>query len=1028
MTLGATLRSAALAACSTSALILAGCATTGDKVSALDNFNVGRDAAGELCTATRASRDPAVSGLFNPSFAITCRSVAASRTQGFVRLLRDDEAVAAVEASLACGEAREVALRGGGRARASRCVDRTIGGETLVLRVRTGDATIIGSGLLSIALPLEEAVRRVAGGAAGPAADTGSVDIAALAPPPSAGQSAAAATDFDPAVALQQGIAFNHRGLHVEASRLLNDALSRLPADSDPGLRAELLLEAGLADSNISFTDAADQHFADAGALLASGSPRNFLVRKRDTYRALDLLNRRQFRRALAALAPLVAGRANDQPLLDAAVLRSLNQRGGRDLSRSVAVPEMEGLYQLVLDTQANWARSVALLALGDTAASATALAAADAAFRPLAAERIDQGAILWLKARLDRQRGRLAARRGDWPLAVASFDAAIEALSRGALARGGSGTEPAIAEMRLERATLVDRRGAPPEEVMAAYAEAVDALIEAGSPGAVTPTGLDKYLDLLVADSGHGAEAGQERFFRALQAVGEPAVARQISRIENVVSADPAISGKVRERAELEREITRLRYQIADSDPAGGEAIAALEKERRAAQDRLVALDTQLAGHTALGIAENRPASIAEVRSALRPGEVFLKIAQLNRTAYGILIAADGTQIYKIEAPVADLARLATRIRDSIDGRLDQDKLVPFDVGASYALFRLVLGPAADRLLAAKAIVLDPAGPLERLPAGVLVTDRASVDRYEAGRKEGRSFDFSKVAFLAARVAVSTAVSPRSFLVVRGLPQSRAAKPFIGFAEHEPPATGPRFASASPVAVGSVCSVEFEALRELATRMRPIDRQEVRIAAGALGAPSSPIVAGGEFSDSAVRGRGDLDQYKVLHFATHGLEEGVWGCSKSPPALVTSFGDGNSDGLLSFDEIAALRLDANLVVLSACDTGSGIRSQSLARRFGQEEAGSTLQGLVRAFLAANSRAVLATHWEVPQREGTLDFMRDFYAHARTDSIGEAMQAAQRDLIARPEVSHPFYWGAFFLVGDSSKSVLGRGV
>jgi CHAT domain len=1026
MTLGAALRSAVLAACSTSALILGGCATTRDEVSSLDNFSVGRNAAGELCTATRASRDPAVSGLFNPSFAITCRSVAASRTQGFVRLLRDDEAVAAVESSLACGEAREVAIAGGGTAQARRCIDRTLGGETLVLRSRKGGETVIGSGLLSIALPLQEAVRRVAGGTDSAAASS-SIDVAQLAAPPSADRSGAAATDFDPAVALQQGIALNHRGLHVEASRLLNDALSRLSAGSDPGLRAELLLEAGLADSNISFTEAADQHFANAGALLASGSPRNFLVRKHIAYNALDLLNRRQFRRALAALAPLVAGRGNEQPLLDAAVLRSLNQRGGRDLSRSVAVPEMEGLYQLVLDTQANWARSVALLALGDTAASATALAAADTAFRPLAAERIDQGAILWLKARLDRQRGRLAARRGDWPLAVASFDGAIEALSRGSLARGGSGNEPAVAEMRLERATLIGQRGAPPEEVTTAYSEAVDALIEAGSPGVVTPTGLERYLDLLIADSGPAAEASRERFFRALQAVGEPAVARQISRIQTVVSADPAISGKVRERAELEREITRLRYQIADADPAGGEAVAVLERQRRTAQDRLVVLDTELAGHTALGIAEDRPASMAEIRSALQPGEVFLKIAQLNRTVYGILIAADGTQIYKIEAPAADLAKLATRVRDSIDGRLDQDRLVPFDVGASYALFRLVLGPAADRLLAARSIVLDPAGPLERLPAGVLVTDRASVERYEAGRKGGRSFDFSGVAFLAARAAVSTAVSPRSFLVARSLPPSRAAKPFIGFAEHEPPASGPRFASASPIAVGNVCSAEFEALRELATRMRPIDRQEVQIAAGALGAAGAPMLAGGEFSDSAVRARGDLDQYKVLHFATHGLEEGLWGCSKSPPALVTSFGDGNSDGLLSFDEIAALRLDANLVVLSACDTGSGIRSQSLARRLGQEEAGSTLQGLVRAFLAANSRAVLATHWEVPAREGTLDFIKGFYANARTQSIGAAMQSAQRDLIARPEVSHPFYWGAFFLVGDSSKTVLGRG-
>ena len=115
-------------------------------------------------------------------------------------------------------------------------------------------------------------------------------------------------------------------------------------------------------------------------------------------------------------------------------------------------------------------------------------------------------------------------------------------------------------------------------------------------------------------------------------------------------------------------------------------------------------------------------------------------------------------------------------------------------------------------------------------------------------------------------------------------------------------------------------------------------------------------------------------------------------GCPKSPPALVTSFGDANSDGLLSFDEIARLRLDANLVVLSACDTGSGIRSQDIARLSGQEEAGSTLEGLVRAFLTANARSVLATHWEVPAAVGTPELMEAFYTSARTQDIGGSLQ------------------------------------
>ncbi|WP_155265195.1 CHAT domain-containing protein, partial [Sphingomonas segetis] len=223
---------------------------------------------------------------------------------------------------------------------------------------------------------------------------------------------------------------------------------------------------------------------------------------------------------------------------------------------------------------------------------------------------------------------------------------------------------------------------------------------------------------------------------------------------------------------------------------------------------------------------------------------------------------------------------------------------------------------------------------------------------------------------------------------------------------------------------VGDLCYADSAALRELAASAPPIPAAEVRMAAAALGDPNAPLVTQAAFTDDAVENMTDLGDYAILHFATHGLEEGVWGCLKSPPGLVTSFGDANSDGLLSFDEIAGLRLDANLVVLSACDTGSGIRNQDIARLSGQEEAGSTLEGLVRAFLTANARAVLATHWEVPVTEGTPELMERFYTSARTADIGTSLETAKRGLMAQPKYSHPLYWGAFFIVGDARKSAL----
>ena len=99
-------------------------------------------------------------------------------------------------------------------------------------------------------------------------------------------------------------------------------------------------------------------------------------------------------------------------------------------------------------------------------------------------------------------------------------------------------------------------------------------------------------------------------------------------------------------------------------------------------------------------------------------------------------------------------------------------------------------------------------------------------------------------------------------------------------------------------------------------------------------------------------------------------------------------------------------------------------KDEALARRSGQEEAGSTLEGLVRAFLTANSRAVLATFWPVSAGNETDQFIKQFYGVARQRTIGGSLQVAQEALMFNPEFSHPFYWGPYFVVGDSTKMML----
>lgn len=1012
------------------AAVLAGCTAT--PPARLDSFNLGSNAAGERCAAARNWSDAATPDPFSRAYAITCSSVAASRPLGTVRIVpAEAAAIAAVDAQFDCGDRRDLTISGN-PATAARCFDKQTGLESIRLDLTRGQRRYVAAGTPAILPQVEEALAIAAGlrqpAVAATYVATASVDAASL--PARAG---ALAADTAPApqatasAALTQGIALNHKGLHVEASRVLNDALARLTPDAPPALKAELLLEAGLADSNIRFPDAAAQHFEGARAIFvavpATRTP--FLLRKLNTYRALDAINRAAFNEALATLdrSGGTPG-ATDRPLEDAATLVALNQPAAGDRGMP-ALADTAQLSRLVLDAQSHYARSIALLGTGDRPGALGEIDAAAAIYRPLTNQRLDQTQLYWLGARIARQQGRLRAQAGDYRGALDHYTTTVELLRRGSIANAGTGSEPAIAEAELERAAVYARAGASRAEARSAFRDAVDAVIASGGTAPSGAIGMEDYLDLLVAESARPAADTYDLFFRAVQAAGEPAVARQITELRDVVTADPAVGAAVRERADLERELTRLRFALSSGgEGAPGSSTAELNRAREAAENRLLAVDAQLAADPRYRTLDESPATLAELRAALRPGETFLKLTTLNRRIYGMVVTADRTYLYQVaesEAAHGAVLELAGQLRQSIDGDLALGKLVPFDEARAYTLYRLVSGPAAPVLAASRAIVVDPSGPLQQLPVGVLVT------RYAADASKSDPFDFSRTAFLAANASISTALSPRSFLVSRALPASRAQRAFLGFGQNQPGSPVPTSGSNGQIRVGFGCMVAADRLNSIARSLKPIDARELNIAAGALGARDAQFVTGRAFSDTGVEGRQDLDQYEVVHFATHGIEEGLWGCSKSPPALVTSFGQPGSDGLLDFSEIAKLKFDANLVVLSACDTAAGVRGEALRRAVGQEEPGSTLEGLVRAFLTANARSVLATYWQVSAEQESKEFMRSFYSEARTHSIGEALQRAQRTLIAQPQYSHPFYWGPYFLVGDSAKSMLSGG-
>lgn len=1044
-----------------------------------DSFALGRDSDGDPCVATRTwtvGKDIKLAQ--DQSFTMNCRGSAQSR--GYVevpsaRSMPGDTAVAG------CGDPRRLSVTGLGEVEARRCFDPRLALEAVELRIsrpRGIYRAVAAPGALG---PLEAMARVIVAGASPPtdraAAAATSITVSAIPPvPPGAMpppiEADAAQSGLTAQAALEQGLSLIYSGRYVEASRLLNDAVSQF-AGAPASQRAELRINAALADSNIGEFEAAQQHFNLADTLLASVDPsdaKSNLENVASTYRALDLINRAGaagasgeplWRQALTTLDARSTGAAF--PLKDPLALAQVNQGGSGGVTASVEIAQSSQMRALAIEARQWWARSTAHLALGELDRAQATL---DNAIRSTAAlqRNVPIGSIAWLRAGIERQQGRIHARRKDLPKAIASFDCAIATLGGGPAPAGSNclfagvsqrGTitgvaGPTVAEMQIEQATLLAGQASfDRATVVTRYEMAVSSLSDNGGTNGSVPPSLGRYLDLLVpTDGSDPAPDAAEHYFKAMQIGGEPAIAREVAELKSAVTAQGPVAAMLRERDALEQERNRLRYRIAGKSapdaatpPAGGDqaTLADLEKQQATATAQLEKVKSELLGAHTYSALDDDPATIAQIRPLLRPDELYLKLVAVGSRMYGIAIAADRTWIYALDRPAQKVDALAASVlgsaRSYVDKRDNTVRIPRFKVADANILFQTIAGPAADRMASdrTRSIILDLAGTLRAMPAAMLVTDPASVASFAAQSKRN---DYSQVAFLGSRADIATALSPRSFLLVRGTPPAAADhKRFIGFGETAPAKLVPAGARQPMVTLNTGCRIDYDDWAERANGNPPIPAREMRTAAIALGDADAPIITGARFTDTYVMDESEanrLSGYQVIHFATHGIaaqpfKDGA--CNTVlPPSLVTTLApptaaDTASDGLLSFVEVAKLRLDANLVVLSACDTASGV-SAIQAREQGQIGSSATLDGLVRAFITARARAVVATYWEVPATTGTQELIDTFYQEGRTATIGAALRKAQLRVMKAPGTSHPYFWAAFFLVGDGAKTML----
>jgi CHAT domain-containing protein len=349
-----------------------------------------------------------------------------------------------------------------------------------------------------------------------------------------------------------------------------------------------------------------------------------------------------------------------------------------------------------------------------------------------------------------------------------------------------------------------------------------------------------------------------------------------------------------------------------------------------------------------------------------------------------------------------------------------------PFDLKAAFELYQQILEPVKPGWAGAQNILIVPHGALGYLPFGLLPTAPTS----PADDSGAKFSSYRAVPWLVRQAAVTVLPSVSTLTLLRSLPATRGDRaPFAGFGD---PIFKPGDAGPPDNPPGRVRGLERRGLptdiagglRGLANLPRlPDTADEVRGIAVTLKADSSRSVFLGAAANKAQVQRMDLSNVRVIEFATHGLQPGeIDGLTQ--PALALSAPQvtgGTDDGLLTLGDILALKLNADWVVLSACNTGAGAGAGAEA-----------LSGLGRAFFYAGSRALLVSNWSVYSEAAKVITTDLFRRQAADRSLGraEALRQSMLSLIDRdgpPDAktgkpaysfAHPVFWAPFSLIGD----------
>jgi CHAT domain-containing protein/tetratricopeptide (TPR) repeat protein len=424
-------------------------------------------------------------------------------------------------------------------------------------------------------------------------------------------------------------------------------------------------------------------------------------------------------------------------------------------------------------------------------------------------------------------------------------------------------------------------------------------------------------------------------------------------------------------------------------------------------------------------------PMTVKETQALLSDDEALVLFAVTVKESYVIAITRDGVDWKPIPRGAEALSQHVAAFRRGLDiGKANGEsgKSGLFDLALANEFYGTLLGPVETLVKDKRSLLVVPSGALTALPFHLLVTEKptAAIPDIFAGYRDA--------AWLLKRQAVSVLPSVASLKTLRVFARKeQGTRPMTGFGDplfnpsqegggDKRGATRPGTVKSAARGVTNAAYSDFwkgagvdRARLAQALPQLPDTADELNAVAKDLGVSSADIHLGEDASETTVK-RAALADYRIVYFATHGLVAGdVKGVAE--PSLVLSIPKQPSDfddGLLTASEVAQLKLNADWVVLSACNTIAGDKPGAEA-----------LSGPARSFFYAGARALLVSHWAVDSEAATrlatstFDRLKADPKLGRAEALRQAMLAYLNDATS-PRNAYPALWAPFALIGEGA--------